>query len=193
MNLKQLHQFIALAETGNFHRAAEQLHMAQPPLSISIRKLEEELGSALFDRTSTGVVLTPAGKAMLESARATLFHAEQCRQAVRDTREGVGGLIRLGFVGSATYELLPRLIPSFRDRYPKVGLEFYEATSAEILEGLATRRFDAGLLRYPCWSSMKALNSRRWIRTSSCWPSRTTVPWRSATPSLCPRQRMSLL
>ncbi|UUC96010.1 MULTISPECIES: LysR substrate-binding domain-containing protein [Comamonas] len=149
MNLKQLNQFIALAETGNFHRAAEQLHMAQPPLSISIRKLEEELGSALFDRTSTGVVLTPAGKAMLESARATLFHAEQCRQAVRDTREGVGGLIRLGFVGSATYELLPRLIPSFRDRYPKVGLEFYEATSAEILEGLTTRRFDAGLLRYP--------------------------------------------
>ena len=66
MNLKQLNQFIALAETGNFHRAAEQLHMAQPPLSISIRKLEEELGSALFDRTSTGVVLTPAGKAMLE-------------------------------------------------------------------------------------------------------------------------------
>ena len=149
MNLKQLNQFIALAETGNFHRAAEQLHMAQSPLSISIRKLEEELGSALFDRTSTGVVLTAAGKAMLESARATLFHADQCRQAVRDTREGVGGLIRLGFVGSATYELLPRLIPSFRDRYPKVGLEFYEATSAEILEGLTTRRFDAGLLRYP--------------------------------------------
>ena len=77
MNLKQLNQFIALAETGNFHRAAEQLHMAQPPLSISIRKLEEELGSALFDRTSTGVVLTPAGKAMLESARATLFQAVQ--------------------------------------------------------------------------------------------------------------------
>jgi DNA-binding transcriptional LysR family regulator len=86
MNLKQLQQFIALAETGNFHRAAEQLHMAQPPLSISIRKLEEELGSALFDRTSTGVVLTPAGKACWR-AHARPVHAEQCRQAVRDTRK----------------------------------------------------------------------------------------------------------
>ena len=129
MNLRQLSQFVALAETGNFHRAAERLHMAQPPLSVSIRKLEEELGSPLFERTTTGVVLTPAGEAMLGDARRALFHAQQCRQAVQDAREGEGGLLR--------------------QRYPQIELELSEATSSEILEGLVSRRFDAGLLRYP--------------------------------------------
>lgn len=149
MNLRQLRQFVTLAETGNFHRAAEQLHMAQPPLSVSIRKLEEELGSPLFDRTSSGVLLTPAGEAMLADARNTLLYADRCRNAVLDTRSGEGGLVRLGIVGSATYALLPELIPSLRQRYPKIELELSEATSSEILDGLLTRRFDAGLLRYP--------------------------------------------
>ena len=149
MNLRQLQQFLALAETGNFHRAAERLHMAQPPLSVSIRKLEEELGSRLFERTASGAVLTAMGEAMLHDARCALFHAQQCRQAVHDARVGEGGLLRLGIIGSATYALLPQLIPSLRQRYPKIELELTEATSSEILEGLASRRFDAGLVRYP--------------------------------------------
>ncbi|WP_353233746.1 LysR family transcriptional regulator [Diaphorobacter ruginosibacter] len=149
MNLRQLRQFVTLAETGNFHRAAEQLHMAQPPLSVSIRKLEEELGCPLFERTTAGVLLTPAGEAMLADARITLLHAERCRHAVQDVRSGEGGLVKLGIIGSATYAMLPELIPSLRARYPKLELELSEATSSEILEGLLTRRFDAGLLRYP--------------------------------------------
>jgi DNA-binding transcriptional LysR family regulator len=149
VNLRQLSQFIALAEAGNFHRAAERLHMAQPPLSISIRKLEAELGSPLFERTPTGVLLTPAGVAMLADARAALIHAEKCRQAVQDVRDGEGGRVRLGFVGSATYDLMPRLIPSLRARYPKLALEFDEATTSEILERLRNGRLDLGLVRYP--------------------------------------------
>ncbi|MCL5739808.1 MAG: LysR family transcriptional regulator [Betaproteobacteria bacterium] len=149
MNLRQLRQFITLAETGNFHRAAELLHMAQPPLSVSVRKLEEELGSRLFERHSTGVRLTPEGEAMLPDARLALFHAESCRQAVADAREGLGGVLRLGIIGSATYALLPALIPSVRARYPQMELELSEATSAGILDGLLTRRFDVGFVRYP--------------------------------------------
>lgn len=149
MNLRQLRQFVTLAETGNFHRAAELLHMAQPPLSVSIRKLEEELGGPLFERGSTGVLLTPVGQAMLADARLALFHAEQCRQAVMDARQGQGGVLRLGIIGSATYALLPELIPSLRERFPKIELELTEATSSEILDGLVSRRFDAGLVRYP--------------------------------------------
>ena len=149
MNLRQLRQFVTLAETGNFHRAAELLHMAQPPLSVSIRKLEEELGDALFERRSTGVFLTPVGEAMLADARLTLFHAEQCRQAVMDARQGQGGLLRMGIIGSATYALLPELIPSLRERFPKIELELTEATSSEILDGLISRRFDVGFVRYP--------------------------------------------
>ena len=149
MNLRQLRQFVTLAETGNFHRAAEMLHMAQPPLSVSIRKLEEEMGEALFERRSTGVFLTTVGEAMLADARPTLFHAEQCRQAVMDARQGQGGLLRMGIIGSATYALLPELIPSLRERFPKIELELTEATSSEILDGLVSRRFDVGFVRYP--------------------------------------------
>ncbi|UCU99353.1 LysR family transcriptional regulator [Acidovorax radicis] len=149
MNLRQLRQFVTLAETGNFHRAAELLHMAQPPLSVSIRKLEEELGDTLFTRRSTGVFLTPVGEAMLADARLALFHAEQCRQAVMDARQGQGGLLRMGIIGSATYALLPELIPSLRERFPKIELDLTEATSSEILDGLVSRRFDVGFVRYP--------------------------------------------
>lgn len=149
MNLRQLRQFVTLAETGNFHRAAEMLHMAQPPLSVSIRKLEEEMGEALFERRSTGVFLTTVGEAMLADARLTLFHAEQCGQAVMDARQGQGGLLRMGIIGSATYALLPELIPSLRERFPKIELELTEATSSEILDGLVSRRFDVGFVRYP--------------------------------------------
>ena len=149
MNLRQLRQFVTLAETGNFHRAAEMLHMAQPPLSVSIRKLEEEMGEALFERRSTGVFLTTVGEAMLADARLTLFHAEQCGQAVLDARQGQGGLLRMGIIGSATYALLPELIPSLRERFPKIELELTEATSSEILDGLVSRRFDVGFVRYP--------------------------------------------
>ena len=149
MNLRQLRQFVPLAETGHFHRAAAMLHMAQPPLSVSIRKLEEEMGEALFERRSTGVFLTTVGEAMLADARLTLFHAEQCRQAVMDARQGQGGLLRMGIIGSATYALLPELIPSLRERFPKIELELTEATSSEILDGLVSRRFDVGFVRYP--------------------------------------------
>lgn len=149
MNLRQLRQFVTLAETGNFHRAAELLHMAQPPLSVSVRKLEEELGSRLFERHSTGVRLTPEGEAMLPDARLALFHAERCQQTVADAREGLGGVLRLGIIGSATYALLPQLIPSVRTRYPQMELELSEATSADILDGLLARRFDVGFVRFP--------------------------------------------
>jgi len=149
MNLRQIHQFVALAETGNFHKAAEQMHMAQPPLSVSIRKLEEEMGGALFSRTSTGVLLTAAGRAMLADAREAIFHAQQCQQSVADALHGEGGLLRIGFVGSATYSLLPRIIPSFRKNYPKIDLELAESTTATILDKLAARELDVGLVRFP--------------------------------------------
>ena len=149
MNLKQLQQFVALAEAGNFHRAAERLHMAQPPLSVSIRKLEAELGGALFLRTPQGVALTPAGQAMLVDARAALAHAEQCRQAVAAALHGERGTLRVGFIATATFGLLPRLIPSFRARFPQVDLQLVEASTQTALDGLAAGTLDVGLVRTP--------------------------------------------
>lgn len=149
MNLRQLKQFVILAETGNFRKAAACLHMAQPPLSVSIRKLENELGGALFLRSPTGVTLTAAGQAMLADARLALLHAGQCQQAVHAAQDGVRGLLRVGFVGTATHELLPRIIPSFRARFPNIDLELTEVTSRHALDALTGHGLDVGLTRYP--------------------------------------------
>jgi DNA-binding transcriptional LysR family regulator len=149
MNLRQLQQFVALAETGNFHKAAQRMHMAQPPLSVSIKKLEDELGGPLFLRLSTGVQLTPAGEAMLGDARQAIFHAQQCQQAVTTALHGEGGVLRVGFIGSATYSLLPRLLPSFRRRFPNVELALDESTTANILTRLQAHTLDMGLVRLP--------------------------------------------
>jgi len=149
MDLRQLQQFVALAETGNFHRAAERLHMAQPPLSISMRKLEEQLSTPLFVRTSRGVRLTQAGEAALDDARRALFHAGQARAAALAAAHGERGALRIGFVGSATYALLPKLIPAFRAAYPGIELVLHESTTAAILERLQQHTLDAGLVRVP--------------------------------------------
>ncbi|KAI3591907.1 Transcriptional regulator, LysR family [Cupriavidus sp. U2] len=153
MDLRQLQQFVVLAETGNFHRAAERLHMAQPPLSISIRKLEASLGTPLFVRTTRGVRLTQAGEAALNDARRALFHAEQARAAAQSAAHGERGALRVGFVGSATYALLPRLIPAFRGEHPGIELILHESTSAAILDRIERGQLDAGLVRFPILSS----------------------------------------
>lgn len=149
MELRQLRYFVTLAETRNFHRAAERLHMSQPPLSVAIRKLEQELGSPLFVRSGRGVTLSPAGRGALEIARATLAQADRFREAVRQGAAGERGRLRVGFVGSATFELLPRIIPAYRRSHAGVELVLEEATSVEIARKLETGDLDVGLVRLP--------------------------------------------
>ena len=149
MDLRQLRQLVVLAETLNFRRAAERLHIAQPPLSISIRRLEESLDARLFERGRRGVRLTEAGRAALPDARLAIFHAEQARRAVRTAAAGETGTLRVGFVGSATYALLPRVLPEFRRRFPRVQLELTESTTTRILARVEEEAFDVGIVRYP--------------------------------------------
>lgn len=149
MELRQLRYFIALAETGNFHRAAERLHISQPPLTVAIRKLEMELGAPLFDRGPRGVQLTAAGAAALEAARATLAQAERFREAVREGAGGQRGRLRVGFVGSAAFELLPRIVPAFRRRFPLIDVRLDERTSVDIVRALQAGELDVGLVRLP--------------------------------------------
>ncbi|AXB80301.1 LysR family transcriptional regulator [Novosphingobium sp. P6W] len=149
MDLRQLRYFVAVAETGNFHRAAERLNMSQPPLTVAIRKLEEGLGTSLFERSPRGVTLTAAGRASLDFARATLAQAQSFRDAVRDGASGERGRLKVGFVGSATFELLPRIIPEYRRQFPAVELVLEEATSTEIVRDLELSVLDVGLVRLP--------------------------------------------
>ena len=153
MDLRRLRHFVTLADTLNFHRAAEQLHMAQPPLSVSIQKLEAEIGARLFVRESTGVSLTPIGQQVLADARKVLFHSEQFSERARQVQMGTGGTLHVGFVGSATHGPLQKLVPRFRADYPGVELVLREATSVQILQQLEDRALDVGLVRLPLLAS----------------------------------------
>jgi len=149
MDLRRLRHFNALAETLNFSRAAERLHIAQPALSVSIQKLENELGTRLFDRSPAGVTLTAAGKAALVDARRLLYHGEQLQRTVRCAAEGTAGRLRIGFVGTAIFRLIPELIPGFRREYPDIQLVLTEATSAAIVRMLSEEELDLGIVRTP--------------------------------------------
>lgn len=149
MDVRQLRQFVVLAETLNFRRAAERLHISQPPLSVSIRKLEQQFGTALFERSTRQVRLTDAGQVALAEVRKSLFHLEQAQRHARETREGVRGTLVVGSVGSATLSLIPRIIPPFRSAYPGIDLVLREYPSNRIVEEVEEGRLDLGLVRSP--------------------------------------------
>ena len=159
MKLQQLRQFVALAETLNFHRAAEQLHMAQPPLSVSFRKLEDELGTALILRGARGLSLTPAGEAALIAARQTLVHADRVHRVVRETIAGGRGELRLGFVGSAVYHLLPSLLRAFRAEFSQIEITLQESRTAELLKAIDAGSIDAAIVRTPLLQETAAVVS----------------------------------
>jgi DNA-binding transcriptional LysR family regulator len=149
MELRQLRHFLAVAETLNFRTAAARLHMTQPPLSVSIRRLEEEIGAQLFLRSTHSVELTPAGEAALEHARATLFQAGEVARVAQATAAGAMGTLRVGFVGSAKNRLLPKLLPAFRHNYPGVTLKFTEGTNTDLVDALEQHTLDVGIVRVP--------------------------------------------
>ena len=148
-DLRQLRHFVTLAETLNYRAAAERLHMAQPPLSASIRKLEQHLGCALFERSRRGTTLTPAGEAALESARRALAGVQQFEASARDVASGLAGTLTIGYVASTTYQVLPRLLPLFRRSYPGVQLKLVERSSDGVLNMVERRQVDLGLMRTP--------------------------------------------
>lgn len=147
MELRHLRYFVAVAEELHFGRAAERLSIAQPPLSQQIQQLEKELGFALFLRTQRRVELTPAGHLFLEESRAILSGLEHAVAAGRRVARGEVGWLGIGFVGTATYAFLPRVLSIFRERYPQVELVLRELVSARQAQALRDRRIHVGLAR----------------------------------------------
>lgn len=147
MELRHLRYFLAVAEELHFGRAAERLCIAQPPLSQQIQQLERELGFALFQRTKRRVQLTPAGQLFLEETRAVLSNLEKAAQAGRRVARGEAGWLGIGFVGTATYRVLPEALRAFREQYPEVELVLRELVSAHQLQALRDRRIHAGFAR----------------------------------------------
>ena len=149
MELRHLRYFIAVAEELHFGRAAVRLHIAQPPLSQQIRKLEDELGVPLFNRTKRRVQLTDAGRAFLPEARCTLAQAERAVQAAQRAHRGEIGHLEVGFVSSAMAGLMPGILQTFCSRFPDVELVLHQLLTSEQVQALRERRIHAGFLRPP--------------------------------------------
>ncbi len=147
MELRHLRHFVAVAETLHFGRAAEQLYMAQPPLSQSIRQLEAEVGVALFERTSRRVLLTPAGAVFQARALRILASVEEAALAARRAERGEEGWLGIGFSASAAYDVLPDVLRDFRTAYPDVELRLYEMNAAEQATALRDEKIHLGIAR----------------------------------------------
>lgn len=138
MDVRQAQAFLAVAEELNFGRAAERLHMAQPPLSRLVRQIETELGARLFDRSTHHVRLTPHGEAILEPARELVMHSRRIDEIVRSSQRGDIGRVRIGFGEAAVSDRLGELARRLRRDRPGVVLELHNSQFAHL--GLAKVR-----------------------------------------------------
>ena len=150
MELRHLRYFVAVAEECHFGRAAQRLHIAQPPLSQQIRQLEAELGVRLLTRSTRSVELTPAGARYLARARSILAGVDAAREEAVRVADGRIGRVVIGFTGSATYELLPSLSRRLRQQSPGIELDLRgELLTPSQVDGLNDGTLDIGFLRPP--------------------------------------------
>jgi LysR family hydrogen peroxide-inducible transcriptional activator len=141
MEIHQLRYFVAVAEEGNFSRAAAKMRVAQPSLSQQIRKLEAEIGQPLFDRLPRSVVLTEAGRCLLDYARQILASIGDARRCVDDLKGKIAGDVAVGAIPTIAPYVLPELVVTFQNHYPDVTLHIVEDVTAVI-----SRRVEAGEL-----------------------------------------------
>lgn len=150
MELRHLRYFAAVAETRHFGRAAQRLHMAQPPLSQAIRQLEAEIGVALFTRTTRQVALTPAGEAFHRDVQLLLGGLEDGVRRAQRIASGRSGVLRVAVTGTAAYRHLPRIAQVVRRELPEVALEIHSDLLTPAQEkALLESRIDLGVLRPP--------------------------------------------
>jgi DNA-binding transcriptional LysR family regulator len=149
VELRHLRYFIAVAEELHFSRAAERMHMAQPPLSAAIRQLERDLGVDLFIRTTREVKLTEAGHAFLAGARRTLADAERAAEDAKRAAAGELGRLRIAYSWSARFETLPALGRAFRASHPSIDLLAQEMWNARMPPAFANGSIDVALSLCP--------------------------------------------
>lgn len=147
MDLKQMRYFLAVAEERNFTRAAERLHMAQPPLTRQIQALEEDIGAALFTRTGKGVELTGAGQALLDEVPNLLALAQRAKERAVLAGEGQSGRLDIGIFGSGVLDVIPRILARFHADRPEVRIVLHTLTKNEQVAALRERRISVGFNR----------------------------------------------
>lgn len=147
--LRLLRYFVTVAEERHFGRAAQRLHIAQPPLSQQIQKLERQLGTELIDRSRRPIELTDSGRALFDEARLALTHAERAFAAARRAATGQLGHLHIGALQAAVDGVLSYVMRAHRREYPDVKLDLTELGSVEQVEQLVEHRIDVGILRGP--------------------------------------------
>ncbi|MBS0317220.1 MAG: LysR family transcriptional regulator [Proteobacteria bacterium] len=147
MDLKDMRYFQAVAEERNFSRAAERLHMAQPPLSRQIKALEEEMDAPLFVRTAKGVDLTDAGQTLLAEVPNLLLLAQRAKDRTRRAGQGLTGQLDVGLFGSGVLDVIPRMLARFHAERPEVRIVLHNMTKIEQLQAVRERRIGIGFNR----------------------------------------------
>jgi DNA-binding transcriptional LysR family regulator len=149
MNLRQLDAFLAVAEELHFGRAAERLHVAQPPLSRNIQQLERDVGAILFDRTTRSVRLTNAGEALVDPARRVVEAVRIARRAVQSAGRGETGTVRVGFAGPSSHVLISELGRHVRERHPGIELTLRSTTyGPQALRSVRNGELDLAIVRW---------------------------------------------
>jgi len=149
MEFHQLRYVCAIAETGNFSRAAERCQVAQPSLSQQVLKLEENLGAKLFDRLGRSVRLTEAGRAFLPHARAILEQMDLAKASVSDKNADFRGSVAVGVIPTVAPYLIPSYTAAFAKKYPDAKLRIVEETTSILVEGLRNLSIDVAILALP--------------------------------------------
>src|SRR5271154_4826019 len=149
MEFHQLRYVCAIADTGNFSRAAERCQIAQPSLSQQVLKLEEELGARLFDRLGRSIRLTEAGRAFIPRARAILEQMEAARSSAADQNTDLRGSVAVGVIPTVAPYLIPSYAARFAKSYPDAKLRIVEETTSVLVEGLRALSLDVAILALP--------------------------------------------
>jgi len=190
IDLKQLKYFLAVAEEKSFSRAAERLHISQPPLSQQIMKLESELGVRLFTRTTRSFELTVAGRALMVEAADLLGRMRMTIDTIRQIDRGQVGRLRVGIVGSAMWGPIPGLLERFQTDFPRVTWTIHELGPNDQWEALRNKQIDVGFWREPRIEAdvLKAAN----LRQELCFKEQFCVAVNARHP-LSSRDAISLL
>jgi DNA-binding transcriptional LysR family regulator len=159
MELRHLKYFVAVAEEENVTRAAERLHVSQPPLSRQIRDLEDELGVALFERGAKSLRLTDAGRVFLNEARAVLDRAEEATRAVKAINSGASGELHVGFAPSLAVDILPRALRQFQIEMPGIRVQLHDMSTEEMLTGLRENKIAVALMVQQPAQNLRGLQS----------------------------------
>jgi LysR family hydrogen peroxide-inducible transcriptional activator len=167
MNLRDLSYIIAVAETRHFGQAAERCYVSQPTLSGQIKKLEDELGVAIFERTNRSVEITPVGESILVHARQIMEQADVIEQLARASQDPLAGPLRIGAIPTLSPYLMPLILLPLKKQYPQMKLVLSEELTDTLLERLRNHEVDAALLATPVTepdlASMPLFDEPFWI------------------------------